>query len=106
MSYLTYVAVFGTVAVIFLWLRDARIFFRTGLPGYRKAAYWGVAYGALASLGFQVAWFMPDYEILGLGLILGALYLQANREKEKVWKNEGTMERLLGSVPLNRANKK
>jgi hypothetical protein len=106
MSYLTYVAVFGTVAVIFLWLRDARIFFRTGLPGYRKAAYWGVAYGTLASLGFQIAWLIPDYEILGLGLILGTLYLQANREKEKVWKNEGTMERLLGSVPLNRANKK
>ena len=33
MSYLIYVAAFGTAAVIFLWLRDARIFFRTGLPG-------------------------------------------------------------------------
>ena len=39
MSYLVYVAIFGTVSVIYLWLRDARIFFRTGLPGYRKAAY-------------------------------------------------------------------
>ncbi len=106
MSYLVYVAVFGAAAAIFLWLRDARIFFRTGLAGYRKAAYWGVAYGALASLGLQLAWFVPDYEILGLGLILGALYLQVNREKEKVWKNEGTLERFLGSVPLNRANKK
>jgi len=106
MSYLVYVAAFGTASVIFLWLRDARIFFRTGLPGYRKAAYWGVAYGALALLGFQVAWFMPEYEILGLGIILGALYLQANRAKENVWKDEGTLERFLGSVPLYRANKK
>lgn len=106
MSYLIYVAVFGTAVVIFLWLRDARIFFRTGLTGYRKAAYWGVAYGALAMLGCQIARYMPDYEILGLGLILGALYLQSNREKEKIWKNESTLERLLGSVPLNRANKK
>lgn len=105
MSYLLYVALFGTAVVIFLWLRDARIFFRTGLPGYRLAAYWGVGYGALASLGFQIARYMPDYEILGLGVILGALYLQSNRRKENVWKNESTLERFLGSVPL-RTNKK
>lgn len=106
MSYLVYVAIFGFLAVIFLWLRDARIFFRTALPGYRTAAYWGVAYGAVASLGLQITWFVPDYEILGLGLILGALYLQTNREKEKVWKTESTMERFLGSVPVRRTNKK
>ena len=106
MSYLVYVAIFGTVSVIYLWLRDARIFFQTGLPGYRKAAYWGVGYGALASLGFQVTWFMPDYEILGLGLILGALYLQVNREKEKIWSGESTLERFLGSVSRKRANKR
>ncbi len=70
MSYLIYVAMFGTAAVLFLWLRDARIFFRTGLPGYRKAAYHGVAYGALASLGGAFTLTMPDFEILGLGLIL------------------------------------
>ncbi len=106
MSYLVWVAGFGTIAVLFLWLRDARIFFRTGLPGYRKAAYWGVGYSALASLGFQVTWYVPDFELLGLGLILLALYLQSNREKEKVWKNESTLERFLGSVPRGRANKK
>ncbi|MDD4137632.1 MAG: ABC transporter permease [Methanoregula sp.] len=106
MSYLLYIAIFGTGAVIFLWLRDARIFFRTGLPGYRMAAYWGVIYGALALLGFEIARYMPEYEILGLGLILGALYLQTNRKKETIWKNEGTLERFLGSVPLNRTNKK
>ncbi len=51
MTYLTYVALFGAAATIFLWLRDARIFFRTGLPGYRKAAYHGVAYGATRYAG-------------------------------------------------------
>lgn len=106
MSYLLYIAVFGAVAVIFLWLRDARIFFRTGLRGYRKAAYWGVLYGALALLGFEIAWYVPDFEILGLGLILAALYLQTNRKKEQVWTNEGTFERFLGSVPIGRTNKK
>ena len=104
MTYLTYVAIFGAAACIFLWLRDARIFFRTGLPGYRKAAYWGVAYGALATLG--VAFTENMLELLGLGLILGALYLQGRIEREKVWGSEGTLQRFLGSVPIRRANKK
>jgi hypothetical protein len=104
MTYLTYVALFGAGATIFLWLRDARIFFRTGLPGYRKAAYWGVAYGALATLGVFFTIYM--LELLGLGLILGALYLQGRIEREKVWRNEGTLQRFLGSVPIRSANKK
>ena len=105
MSYLLYIAVFGALAVIFLWLRDARIFYRTGLRGYRKAAYWGVLYGALALLGLEIARYVPDFEILGLGLILAALYLQTSRKKEQVWTNEDTLQRFLGSVPI-RENKK
>jgi hypothetical protein len=106
MTYIIYVAIFGTAATLFLWLRDARIFFRTGLPGYRKAAYQGVLYGALASLGSMVTLTMPAFELLGLGLILAALYLQGRIERERVWKDEGTLERFLGSVPRPRANKK
>ena len=106
MTYLAYVALFGAAATIFLWLRDARIFFRTGFPGYRKAAYYGVAYGALATLGVAITLSTPDFEILGLGLILGALYLQGRIVREKVWGSEGTLERFFGSVTINRANKK
>jgi hypothetical protein len=104
MTYLTYIALAGAAATIFLWLRDARIFFRTGLPGYRKAAYWGVVYGAVATLGVAFAVYM--LELLGLGLILGALYLQGRIEREKVWGSEGMLQRFLGSVPIRRANKK
>jgi hypothetical protein len=106
MTYLIVVAMFGTGTTLFLWLRDARIFFRTGLPGYRKAAYYGVLYGALASLGYLVALTMESFELLGLGLILAALYLQGKIEREKVWKNETTLGRFFGSVPVHRANKK
>ena len=106
MTYLIYVAMFGTAATVFLWLRDARIFFRTGLPGYRKAAYYGVLYGALATLGSMVTLTMPAFELLGLGLILASLYLNGKIGREKVWKDEGTLERFLGSVPKRRANKK
>jgi len=106
MSYLIYVAMFGTAAVLFLWLRDARIFFRTGLSGYRKAAYHGVAYGALATLGAAVTHSMHIFELLGLGLILAALYLQGRIEREKIWGSEETLTRLLGSVPRRKANKR
>lgn len=104
MTYLTYIAMFGAAVTVFLWLRDARIFFRTGLPGYRKAAYHGVVYGAIATLGVMLA--VSMLELLGLGLILGALYLQGRIEREKVWGSEGTIQRLLGSVAVTRANKK
>ena len=107
MSYLIYVAMFGAAVVIFLWLRDARIFFRTGLPGYRKAAYWGVLYGALATFGVICTIVLAAFtEMIGLGLILAALYLQERICREQVWKNEGTLERFLGSVPRPKANKK
>ena len=76
------------------------------LPGYRNAAYWGVLYGALASLGLMITLTMENFEILGLGLILAALYLQGKIEREKIWKNEETFQRFIGSVPINRTNKK
>jgi hypothetical protein len=104
MTYLTYVAIFGAMATVFLWLRDARIFYRTGLAGYRKASYHGVIYSALAMLGIFFTVYM--LELLGLGLILGALYLQGRIEREKVWGSEGTLQRFFGSVPIRRANKK
>jgi hypothetical protein len=49
---------------------------------------------------------MPSFELLGLGLILAALYLQGKITREKVWKNETTIARFLGSVPIKRPNKK
>jgi hypothetical protein len=106
MTYLIWVGAFGCAVTLFLWLRDARVFFRTGLPGYRNAAYRGVLYGALATLGFLVSLTMESFELLGLGLILAALYLQGKLVREKVWKDEGTLARFLGSVPVRRANVK
>ncbi len=107
MSYLLYVGLFGAAATIFLWLRDARIFFRTGLSGYRKAAYWGVLYGALGTFGVLCTIAGDTFELLGLGLILAALYLQGRMTREKIWTgNESTLERTLGSAKRPVSNKK
>lgn len=98
MSYLAYVAGFGVAVAIFLWLRDLRIFYRTGLPGYRKAAYRGVLYTALALLGFLITSLAEAWEFLGLGLVLAGLYLQGRVERERVWHDEGTIQRFFGRV--------
>jgi hypothetical protein len=107
MSYLLYVAFFGAAVVIFLWLRDARIFFRTGLAGYRKAAYWGVLYGALGTFGVLVTLAGESIEIFGLALILAALYLQGRMEREKIFTGkEPTLDRALGSAKRPLPDKK
>ncbi len=98
MSYLVYVAWFGAAAVAFLWLRDARIFWRTGLAGYRTAAYRGVLFTALALAGVGVS-YAEQVELVGLGLILLALYLQGRVERERIWTTESTLDRALGNVP-------
>ena len=100
MSYLIFVAAFGTVGVFFLWIRDARIFYRTGLPGYRRAAYRGVLYAAVALLGFLVAWYYEPFEVIGLGIILAALYLQGRGVRERPWKGETTEERAFGKAEI------
>jgi len=87
MSYLLYVALFGAAAVFFLWLRDARIFYRTGLPGYRKAAYQGVIWSAVTLFGFLLALNTPTLEVVGIGIIMLALFLQERGEREKIWSN-------------------
>ena len=101
MSYLIYVAGFGAGVVFFLWLRDARIFLRTGLPEDRTAAYQGVVYGAIALLGVMVTLY-STLELLGLGIILAALYLQGRVKKPNVWTGETSWERLLGSVRIRK----
>jgi hypothetical protein len=98
MSYLVYVAGFGVAVAIFLWLRDLRIFYRTGLAGYRTAAYRGVIYTALAMLGLLVTLFAEGWELLGLGLVLAGLYLQGREDRERVWRNESTIQRFLGET--------
>ncbi len=98
MSYLAYVAGFGVAVTFFLWLRDVRIFSRTGLSGYRTAAYRGVPFTALALLGFFITAYAEAWEYLGLGLVLLALYLQGRVDRENVWHDESAGKRFFGSA--------
>jgi hypothetical protein len=96
MDILFLVTCFGAAVVTFLWLRDLRIYGRTGQPLYRRAALRGVIWMALASVGIAFAFLGQPF--LGIGLMLAALYLQGRDEREKVWKSEGNLERFFGAV--------
>jgi hypothetical protein len=106
-TYLIYVGIFGCAVAAYLWMRDARIFYRTALPGYRKAAYYGVAYTALSITG--VLFMLSFMELLGLGMILLALYLQSAivRERDRIWSSDSsTLDRALGKATLQKADRK
>lgn len=96
-----FVGLFGAAAVSFLWLRDTRIFARTGAPGYKKAAYQGVLITALAWAGCALCGLIDVTLLyLGIGLVLLALYLQSRIKKEDVWVgNESAWTRFIGSAP-------
>lgn len=95
------ISIFGAVCVSFLWLRDARIFARTGLQGYRKAAYKGVLLTTLGWFGAALCAFNENHMLfLGIGLVLLALYLHSRIKKEDVWiGKESAWQRFIGSAP-------
>lgn len=53
MNIYIYIALFGFVSIIFLTLRDIRIYHRTKLESYRKGALRGMVAGALAWIGLD-----------------------------------------------------
>lgn len=101
MSYLIVVAAFGCVSVFFLWARDIRITMRTGDTAYREAARMGVLYGIIALTGFFIT-ANGVLEILGLGIILLALYLQGRGARKTEWGEAPWVDRALGKAPLRK----
>ncbi|HJJ54765.1 MAG TPA: ABC transporter permease [Methanocorpusculum sp.] len=103
-----FIGIFGAAVVSFLWLRDARIFARTGAQGYRTAAYRGVLFTALGWLGCALCGLTEQtMYFLGIGCVLLALYLQSRVKKENVWQgNESAWTRFIGSAPRTVGNNK
>ena len=102
-DYLFYIALFGSIVCIFLWLRDIRIYLRTGLQGYRRAARSGVLHTALATAGAGEILLFPSVDLLGIGIMLLGLYLQSQEKREKIFSpNQPVFERCLGKAPIKR----
>lgn len=99
--YFFYIALFGLIVVMILWLRDCRIYLRTALLGYRKAAIYGIGCTALSIWGAGEAYLHPEYDLLGLVCVLIGLYIQGKVERENVFTTQTSWERFFGKAPIN-----
>ena len=92
-----YIAAFGFISIIFLTLRDIRIYRRTKLVSYRKGALRGMVTGALALIGMNFTG-NPGYESVGLTVVLVAVYFNNKGKREDVFGDAPLMKRVLGET--------
>jgi hypothetical protein len=95
----TYIAAFGFLAIIFLTLRDIRIYHRTRIESYRKGALRGMLAGALALVGMGVT---PQNPTIGLTITLVAVYLNGKGKREDVFGDAPMMKRVLGETKIRK----
>ena len=95
----TYIAAFGFLAIIFLTLRDIRIYHRTKIESYRKGALRGMIAGALALVGMGVTQGNPQ---IGLTITLVAVYLNGKGKREDVFGDAPMMKRVLGETNIKK----
>lgn len=89
------IAMFAYFVVLFLTLRDVRIFKRTGYRSYRKGALKGLAASSLVLIGATMVAVKPE---LGLLIVLLGLFVNRKGPREKVFTDAKTIERFLGKT--------
>ncbi|MGP8319303.1 MAG: hypothetical protein ACT6FD_00720 [Methanosarcinaceae archaeon] len=94
-------AIAAYAVVIFLTLRDIRIFRRTQLLSYRKGALKGLLASSVVLLGVFVVGTNSD---LGLLFVLIGLYINRKGVREAVFKDAVTMDRLLGKTDYHKTD--
>jgi hypothetical protein len=98
---ITYIIIFGAIVVSFLWLRDTRIYARTGLTRYREVAYQGSILTALGWFSVAIAGLSDAiFLYLSCGLIFLVLYHQSRNPQGDIWKgDESAWQRFTGEAP-------
>lgn len=89
------IAMFAYFVVLFLTLRDIRIFKRTGYRSYRKGAMKGLAASSLILIGATAVNVKPD---LGLLFVLIGLFINRKGIRERVFTHAGALNRFLGKT--------
>lgn len=92
------IAMFAYFVVLFLTLRDVRIFKRTGYRSYRKGAMKGLTASTVTLLGAIIIAMNPNLGLLGLLVVLLGLHLNRKGVRERVFTNAGTLDRVLGKT--------
>ncbi len=94
-----YIAAFGFISIIFLTLRDIRIYHRTKIVSYRKGALRGMMAGALALIGMGVTIDNPQ---IGLTIMLVAIYVNGKGKREDVFGDAPVIKRVLGETKVKK----
>ena len=89
------IAMFAYFVVLFLTLRDIRIFKRTGYRSYRKGAMKGLAASSVILIGATVVNVNPN---IGLLFVLIGLFINRKGIRERVFTHAGTFDRFLGKT--------
>jgi len=89
------ITMFAYFVVLFLTLRDVRIFKRTGYRSYRKGAMKGLAASSLILMGAITVEANPN---LGLLFVLMGLFINRKGIRERVFTSAGTLDRFLGKT--------
>lgn len=94
------IAMLAYFVVLFLTLRDVRIFRRTGYRSYRKGAMKGLMASTVTLIGaIIVVEAGPNLgPQLGLLVVLLGMYLNRKGARERVFTNAGTLDRVLGKT--------
>jgi|WetSurMetagenome_2_1015567.scaffolds.fasta_scaffold31034_3 hypothetical protein len=93
------IAMLAYFVVLFLTLRDVRIFRRTGYRSYRKGAMKGLMASTITLIGaIIVVEGGPSLSQLGLLVVLLGLFLNRKGVRESVFTNAGTLDRVLGKT--------
>ncbi len=101
-----YIAAFGFASIIFLTLRDIRIYRRTKIDSYRKGALRGMITGALAWFGMVFTAGNPGYESIGLTIVLVAVYFNNKGKREDVFGDAPLIKRVFGETTVKNRNTK
>lgn len=94
-------AIAAYVVVLFLTLRDIRIFKRTRLVSYRKGAMKGLVASSVILIGTFIVVVNPD---LGLLIVLIGLYINRKGIREDVFRDTVAMDRLLGKTDYHESD--
>jgi len=92
------IAMLAYFVVLFLTLRDVRIFRRTGYRSYRKGAMKGLMASTVTLIGAIIIEAGSSLVTLGLLVVLLGLYLNRKGVRERVFTNAGTLDRVLGKT--------
>lgn len=93
------IAIAAYAVVLFLTLRDIRIFRRTGIISYRKGALKGIVASTVVLIGAVVVGVNSN---LGMLIVLIGLYINRKGVRENVFKDATATERLLGKTDYRR----